>query len=96
MQMIWALVRSGIFPNATQMARYMEISTKSIHRDLEFMREQLGFDIRYDAGRFGYYTPEGPVRCPFCEPDRKISSPAIAALRKPLVTFYGRCVGEKV
>lgn len=31
------------------------------------MRDRLQFDIRYDGSRFGYFTPPGPVRCPFCD-----------------------------
>jgi hypothetical protein len=68
MKLIWTLVRSGAFPNATLIAKKLETSTRSIHRDIEFMRERLGFDIRYDGSRFGYYTPPGPHCCPFCEP----------------------------
>jgi len=67
MHVIWALVRSGTFPNATQLARYLETSTKSIHRDIEFMRDRLLFDIRYDGSRWGYTTTLGPRRCPFCD-----------------------------
>lgn len=76
MQIIWALVRSGAFPNATQLARYLETSTKSIHRDIQFMRDRLLFDIRYDGSRFGYWTPPGPVRCLFC--DRNLQDGGIA------------------
>ena len=34
-------IQSGKFPNATTLARELEVSTKSIHRDIEFMRDRL-------------------------------------------------------
>jgi len=52
-------IQSGSRPNATQLARELEVSTKSIQRDLDFMRERLGLPVAYDAARFGYrYTAE--------------------------------------
>ena len=47
------------FPNASTLARELEVSTKSIHRDIEFMRDRLDLPIEYDGARFGYqYTEE--------------------------------------
>ena len=52
-------VQSGKFPNASLLARELEVSTKSIHRDIEFMRDRLDLPIEYDGRRFGYrYTEE--------------------------------------
>jgi predicted DNA-binding transcriptional regulator YafY len=35
-------IQGGRHPNATQLAAHeLEVSTKSIHRDLEFMRDRL-------------------------------------------------------
>ena len=48
-------LESGKFPNATTLARELEVCTKSIQRDLEFMRDRLGLPIEYDGSRFGYY-----------------------------------------
>jgi proteasome accessory factor B len=36
----------------------MEVSTKSIHRDIEFMRDRLGLPIEYDDRRWGYHYTE--------------------------------------
>jgi predicted DNA-binding transcriptional regulator YafY len=50
-------LKTGDYPNATQLARDLEVSTKSIHRDVEFMRDRLGLPIEFDAHRSGYcYT----------------------------------------
>ena len=47
-------IQSGKFPNATQLAAALEVSTKSIQRDLEFMRDRMDLPIAYDALRHGY------------------------------------------
>jgi predicted DNA-binding transcriptional regulator YafY len=52
-------IQGGHHPNATQLAHELEVSTKSIHRDLEFMRDRLELPLEYDAIRRGYvYTEE--------------------------------------
>jgi len=51
-------LQAGSYPNATTLARQLEVSTKSIHRDLEFMRERLGLPLEYDGRRFGYFYTE--------------------------------------
>jgi predicted DNA-binding transcriptional regulator YafY len=52
-------VQSGKFPNATELAAELEVSTKSIHRDIEFMRDRLELPIEYHPQKFGYhYTAE--------------------------------------
>jgi hypothetical protein len=52
-------LQSGKFPNATILAAELEVSTKSIQRDLEFMRDRLELPIKYDPHRIGYhYTAE--------------------------------------
>jgi predicted DNA-binding transcriptional regulator YafY len=51
-------VQAGKFPNASTLARELEVSTKSIHRDIEFMRDRLELPIEYDGSRFGYHYTE--------------------------------------
>jgi len=51
-------IASGSYPNASTMARELEVSTKSIQRDLEFMRDRLNLPLEYDGSRFGYYYTE--------------------------------------
>lgn len=48
----------GSYPNATTLARELEVSTKSIQRDLEFMRDRLDLPLTYDGSRFGYHYTE--------------------------------------
>ena len=54
-------VQAGGYPNATTLASQLEVCTKSIHRDLEFMRDRLELPIQYDGSRFGYCYTE-PVK----------------------------------
>ena len=51
-------IASGSYPNASTMARELEVSTKSIQRDLEFMRDRLNLPLEYDGSKFGYYYTE--------------------------------------
>jgi predicted DNA-binding transcriptional regulator YafY len=48
-------IQSGSFPNATRLAEELEVSSKSIHRDLEFMRDRLELPLGFDRRRLGYY-----------------------------------------
>jgi proteasome accessory factor B len=52
-------LQSGRWPNAGQLAREIEVSTKSIYRDLEFMRDRLDLPLEFDRQRNGFcYTEE--------------------------------------
>jgi predicted DNA-binding transcriptional regulator YafY len=51
-------LQSGSYPNTTTLGRELEVCTKSIQRDLEFMRDRLGLPLAYDASRFGYFYTE--------------------------------------
>ncbi len=54
------------FPNCRTVARVLETSPKTIQRDLDFMRDQLGLPIAYDPKRYGfYYESEGAGLLPF-------------------------------
>lgn len=52
-------VQSGRYPNATQLSVELEVSAKSIYRDIEFMRDRLELPIEFDGARNGFhYTQE--------------------------------------
>jgi len=48
-------LQAGGFPNASKLAGEIEVSTKTIHRDLEFMRDRLNLPVEFDASRKGYF-----------------------------------------
>jgi predicted DNA-binding transcriptional regulator YafY len=52
-------LQNGGYPNAPQLAQELEVSTKSIRRDLEFMRDRLDLPLEFDAAKKGFhYTQE--------------------------------------
>jgi predicted DNA-binding transcriptional regulator YafY len=52
-------IQAGKFPNASTLASELEVTAKTIHRDIEFMRDRLELPIEYDGAKFGYkYTEE--------------------------------------
>lgn len=51
-------VASGKFPNASLLAREIEVATKTIHRDIDFMRDRLNLPIEFNSGKNGYHYTE--------------------------------------
>jgi proteasome accessory factor B len=50
-------LQSQKFPNAGTLGRELEISRKTVHRDVEFMRDRLRLPVEWDSARNGYcYT----------------------------------------
>jgi predicted DNA-binding transcriptional regulator YafY len=54
-QEIFHAIKTGRFPNRTQLALSIEVTTKTIQRDLDYMRHQLGLPIEFNYVRGGYY-----------------------------------------
>ena len=54
-QEIFHAIKTGRYPNRTQLARSIEVTTKSIQRDLDYMRYQLNLPIEFDYERGGYH-----------------------------------------
>ncbi|MEW6305554.1 MAG: WYL domain-containing protein [Verrucomicrobiota bacterium] len=51
-------IQAGQYPNASSIALEIEVSSKTIQRDLEFMRDRLNLPLAYDPQRNGYYYTE--------------------------------------
>ncbi len=51
-------IQSGGYPNASTLALGMEVSTKSVHRDLVFMRDRLQLPLEYHPQKNGYFYTE--------------------------------------
>lgn len=58
-------LRQGYWPNATSLAAALEVTTRTILRDIEFLRLNLKAPIAYDASHHGYYYTEADFRLPF-------------------------------
>jgi len=59
-----AAIRSGIYPNCRGLGRQIEVSSRTVQRDIEYMRDMLGAPIEYDAARHGYYYSERKYSLP--------------------------------
>jgi len=51
-------ISSQKYPNATKLGKELEVSTKTVMRDIEFMRDRLNLPIEYDGVKFGYMYTE--------------------------------------
>jgi predicted DNA-binding transcriptional regulator YafY len=54
-QEIFHAIKTGRYPNRTKLAETIEVTTKTIQRDIDYMRYQLDLPIEFDFARGGYY-----------------------------------------
>ena len=57
MQRIYAIVdaiKAGGYPNCRSLAERLEVTQKTVQRDVNFIRDQLGLPLSYDASMHGY------------------------------------------
>jgi predicted DNA-binding transcriptional regulator YafY len=59
-----AQLQARKFPNCQKVANELEVSPKTIQRDIDFMRYQLGMPIEYDQLHFGFYYSEPVANFP--------------------------------
>jgi len=81
-------LKAGAFPNCRKLALELEVSAKTIQRDIDFMRDRLGLPIEYDQNQFGFYYTEPVASFPNIE----VSQGEIMALfvaRKALEQYRG-------
>jgi predicted DNA-binding transcriptional regulator YafY len=57
-------LRSRSWPNASSLARELEVTPRTIHRDFDFLRDQLHAPIAFDSRKNGYYYSETSFRLP--------------------------------
>lgn len=62
-----AQLKAGAFPNCRKLADELEVSSKTIQRDLDFMRDRLGLPIEYDQLHFGFFYTEPVTSFPSIE-----------------------------
>ncbi len=59
MLLIHNALKKGGFPNCSSLARELEVSSKTISRDIDFMRDRMLMPIDYEPSHHGYcYTRE--------------------------------------
>src|SRR5690349_7090484 len=52
------MIRAGDYPNARTAAAELEIHPRTVHRDLEFLRDSLGAPLEFCHRHNGYYYRE--------------------------------------
>lgn len=57
---IAGMLRFGEAFNASHVAKKFEIHPKTAHRDLEFLRDRLGYEFEFDAYKNGYVLIHAP------------------------------------
>jgi predicted DNA-binding transcriptional regulator YafY len=82
MQRIHHALAEGTLPNCTTLAKKMEVSAKTIQRDIDFMRDRQGLPIEFDTRRNGFYYTQ-PVE----------SLPTVQVTEGEVVALY---VAQKV
>ncbi len=86
MLMIHDRIQSGRGPNCVKLARELEVSVRTLKRDMEFMRDRLNLPIRYDGQRHGFYysgSVEHFPRLPMSEAEQL----AVAVAQKAMAQF---------
>jgi predicted DNA-binding transcriptional regulator YafY len=61
------LLMANAYPNCRKAADDLEVSAKTVQRDLDFMRDRFGLPLAYDPLRFGFYYTEPVTAFPTVE-----------------------------
>ncbi len=89
MQYIDQQLRENTYPNCTSTARHFEVSTKSIQRDVDYMRDLLQAPIDYDSKKNGYYySKKDRTFLPSTTLDRQ-EAEALIVTKKVLTQYKG-------
>ena len=62
MMQVHAQLQARAFPNCRKLAAELEVSSKTIQRDIDFMRDRLGLPIEYDQQSVHLVTAVYPYR----------------------------------
>src|SRR5256886_15555215 len=88
MMRMQARLKAGRYPNCRKLAQELEVSSKTVQRDIDFMRYRVGLPIEYDQLHFGFYCTEQVSSFPNIE----ISEGELVALyigQKALAQYKG-------
>ncbi len=55
---VFDAIRTGNFPNAVTLARALEVTPRTIKRDIDVLRVNHGLDIAYNKARHGYFLAD--------------------------------------
>ena len=105
MRRIHEWINTGKFPNAVRMAQDLEVTKRTVLRDLDFMRDRYGLPIAYDEKRYGYYYTRPVDRFPVAAmteaemfallvADKAIAQYHGMPFRKPLRMAFNKLSGQ--
>ena len=58
-------IRAGGWPNAATLAKELEVSPRTVQRDIGFLRDRLQAPIEFDSRHNGYHLCQPDFRLPF-------------------------------
>jgi proteasome accessory factor B len=67
MQQIFQAIKEGHFPNRIRLATDIEVTTKTIQRDIDFMRDRWSLPIAYNDQKQGYEFTQAVENFPMVE-----------------------------
>jgi predicted DNA-binding transcriptional regulator YafY len=71
LQTIHHEIKEGRRPNATSLARHLSVSSKTVQRDLDYLRDELNAPIEFDREGNGYRYARADYVLPFLPVDGK-------------------------
>ena len=95
MHKIHTAIKEGRLPNCSTLARELEVTAKTIQRDINFMRDSLRVPVCYDEKAHGFYYENSVVDFPEFE----VGAEEMAALflaRTALESIRGTELAEKL
>jgi predicted DNA-binding transcriptional regulator YafY len=60
-------IRSGGWPNASKLANELEVTPRTVRRDITYLRDQLHAPVEFDPVRNGYRYSEPTFRLPYLQ-----------------------------
>ena len=88
MMRIHESLKAGRYPNCSKLARAIEVSTRTIKRDVDFMKFRLDLPIEYDARRYGYYYSKPVEKFPNV-PVTEAEVFALLVAHKAIAQYHG-------
>src|ERR1044071_1192828 len=88
MMRLHAALKAKRFPNCQKIAAELEVSAKTIQRDIDFMRYRLGLPIGYHPQEFGFFYTEPVTGFPSIEASEGEIT-ALLVAQKALAQYKG-------
>jgi proteasome accessory factor B len=105
MRRIHEWINSGNYPNAVTMARDLEVTDRTVKRDIQFLRDRYGLPIEYHEERYGYFYTRPVDRFPVAAmteaemfallvADKAIAQYHGTPFQKPLRMAFNKLTGQ--